>query len=275
MDKDAAERLRHREGAAPGPDRASTTSSTTGPSIWPGPTTSSHGKVLETRRSEDYLQSTLDRMERLPRGHVQGHGHDPRAAGPLHGRAPAPGSPGWPWPSPSEMNLPWEKIEGSGSPASSTTSARSRRPAEIMAKPGRLTKSEFQLVKDHPRVGYEIDQGHRLPLAGGPHHPPAPRAAGRLGLSRRARRRRHPARGPDPGRGRRRRSRLLAAALPPGPRPREGARGGPQGPGLPLRHPRRRRLRQGSSATGGSPSARTIRRPCTRTAPRDPVPSLT
>ena len=29
-------------------------------------------------------------------------------------------------------------------------------PSEILSKPGRLTQSEFSIIKSHPRVGYEI-----------------------------------------------------------------------------------------------------------------------
>ena len=29
-------------------------------------------------------------------------------------------------------------------------------PAEILSKPTRLSRTEFQLIKDHPRVGYDI-----------------------------------------------------------------------------------------------------------------------
>jgi putative nucleotidyltransferase with HDIG domain len=29
-------------------------------------------------------------------------------------------------------------------------------PAEILAKPGRITENEFALIKEHPRVGYDI-----------------------------------------------------------------------------------------------------------------------
>lgn len=37
-------------------------------------------------------------------------------------------------------------------------------PDEILLKPGRLTKSEFQRVKDHPRIGAELLQGSHMPV---------------------------------------------------------------------------------------------------------------
>jgi HD-GYP domain-containing protein (c-di-GMP phosphodiesterase class II) len=42
-------------------------------------------------------------------------------------------------------------------------------PAEILSKPGRLSPIEFTLIKDHPRVGYEIikDIDFLLPVAEG------------------------------------------------------------------------------------------------------------
>jgi putative nucleotidyltransferase with HDIG domain len=37
-------------------------------------------------------------------------------------------------------------------------------PAEILSKPGRLTETEFELVKTHPRVGYDIMKEAALPM---------------------------------------------------------------------------------------------------------------
>jgi len=114
-----------------------------------------HGKVLETRRSEDYLQSTLDRVESSLEGTFRAMamtlemrdpymaGHQNRVAG--LGVAIA-----------REMNLPWENIEGLRFAGIIHDIGKISAPVEIMAKPCRLTKSEFQLIKDHPRVGYEM-----------------------------------------------------------------------------------------------------------------------
>ncbi len=114
-----------------------------------------HGKVLETRRSEDYLQSTLDRLERSLEGTFRAMSmtlemRDPYMAGHQHRvscLAVAIAQ---------EMNLPWEKIEGLRFAGIIHDIGKISAPAEIMTKPCRLTKSEFQLVKEHPRVGYEM-----------------------------------------------------------------------------------------------------------------------
>ena len=55
-----------------------------------------------------------------------------------------------------EMNLSWEKVEGLRSPGIIHDIGKIAVPIEIMTKPSRLTKTEFQLVKDHPRIGYDI-----------------------------------------------------------------------------------------------------------------------
>jgi putative nucleotidyltransferase with HDIG domain len=114
-----------------------------------------HGKVLETRRSEDYLQSTLDRLERSLEGTFRAMSlalelRDPYMAGHqqrVSSLAVAIAQ---------EMNLPWEKIEGLRFAGIIHDVGKIAAPAEIMAKPTKLTKSEYQLVKDHPRVGYEM-----------------------------------------------------------------------------------------------------------------------
>jgi putative nucleotidyltransferase with HDIG domain len=114
-----------------------------------------HGKVLETRRSEDYLQSTLDRLEKSLEGTFRAMSmtlelRDPYMAGHQHrvaGLAVAIAQ---------EMNLAWDKIEGLRLAGIIHDIGKIAAPTEIMTKPGRLTKTEFQLIKDHPRVGYEM-----------------------------------------------------------------------------------------------------------------------
>lgn len=114
-----------------------------------------HGKVLETRRSEDYLQSTLDRLERSLEGTFRAMSltlelRDPYMAGHQHRVAKLAVAIA------QEMNLPWEKIEGIRLAGIIHDIGKIAAPAEIMAKPGRLSSTEFQLIKDHPRVGYEM-----------------------------------------------------------------------------------------------------------------------
>jgi len=114
-----------------------------------------HGKVLETRRSEDYLQNNLDRLDRAFEGAFKAMSltleiRDPYMAGHQHrvsSLAVAIAK---------EMNLPWEKIEGLRLAGIIHDIGKIAVPTEIMTKHGRLTNSEFKLVKDHPRIGYEL-----------------------------------------------------------------------------------------------------------------------
>jgi len=114
-----------------------------------------HGKVLETRRSEDYLQSHLDQQEKALEGTFKAMSitlemRDPYMAGHHHrvtSLAVAIAR---------EMNLSWEKVEGLRLAGIIHDIGKIAVPIEIMAKPSRLTKTEFQLLKDHPRIGYDI-----------------------------------------------------------------------------------------------------------------------
>lgn len=114
-----------------------------------------HGKVLETRRSEDFLQTTLDRLERSLEGTFKAMaktlelrdpymaGHQQRAAALAVAIA-------------QEMNLAWDAVEGLRFAGVIHDIGKVAAPVEVMAKPGRLTKTEYQLIKEHPRVGYEM-----------------------------------------------------------------------------------------------------------------------
>jgi len=114
-----------------------------------------HGKVLETRRAEDHLQSSLDRQEKALEGALKAMSltleiRDPYMAGHQHrvsSLAVAIAQ---------EMNLPWDKIEGLRLAGIIHDIGKIAVPTEIMTKLGGLTKTEFKLIKDHPRVGYEI-----------------------------------------------------------------------------------------------------------------------
>jgi putative nucleotidyltransferase with HDIG domain len=114
-----------------------------------------NGKVLETRRSEDYLQSTLDKLERSLEGTFRAMAmtlemRDPYMAGHQHrvsNLATAIAR---------ELTLPWDKVEGLRFAGIIHDIGKITAPAEIMTKPCRLTKTEFQLIKDHPRIGYEM-----------------------------------------------------------------------------------------------------------------------
>jgi putative nucleotidyltransferase with HDIG domain len=114
-----------------------------------------HGQVLETRRSEDFLQSSLDRLERSLEGTFRAmsmtlemrdpymSGHQQRVSSLAVSIA-------------QEMNLPWEKIEGLRFAGIIHDIGKIVAPSEITAKPGKLTAPEYQLIKEHPRAGFEL-----------------------------------------------------------------------------------------------------------------------
>ncbi len=113
------------------------------------------GRVIETRRAEDQLQTTLDRLEKALEGTIHAMsltiemrdlytaGHQRRVSS----LAVAIGE---------EMHLPLDKIEGVRMAGIIHDIGKIAMPAEILTKPTRLTKTEFQLIKDHPRIGYDI-----------------------------------------------------------------------------------------------------------------------
>jgi putative nucleotidyltransferase with HDIG domain len=114
-----------------------------------------HGQVLETRRSEDFLQSSLDRTEKSLEGSFRAlamtlelrdpymAGHQQRVANLAVAIA-------------QEMGLSWEKSESLRFAGIVHDIGKIAAPLEIMAKPGRLTKSEYQIIKDHPRTSYDM-----------------------------------------------------------------------------------------------------------------------
>ena len=62
-----------------------------------------------------------------------------------------------------EMGLAPETIEGAGMAGSIHDIGKLSVPAEILVKPGRLTEMEFSLIKEHPRMGYEMLKDVELP----------------------------------------------------------------------------------------------------------------
>ena len=68
-----------------------------------------------------------------------------------------------------EMGFPAERVEGMRVLGCLHDIGKIAIPAEILSKPGRLSPMEFRLIKDHPRVGYEIikDIDFPFPLAEG------------------------------------------------------------------------------------------------------------
>ncbi len=121
-----------------------------------------HGKVLETRRAEDQLQNTLERLEKALEGTVRAMsltiemrdlytaGHQRRVSDLAVAVA-------------QEMLLPWDQIEGIRLAGVIHDIGKIAMPAEILTKPTRLTRTEFQLIKDHPRIGYDILKSIEFP----------------------------------------------------------------------------------------------------------------
>lgn len=121
-----------------------------------------HGRVMETRRSEDQLQSTLERLEKALEGTVRAMsltiemrdlytaGHQRRVTSLAVAIA-------------QDLHLPQEKIEGLRLAGIIHDIGKIAMPAELLTKPTRLTKTEFQLLKDHPRIGYDILKNIQFP----------------------------------------------------------------------------------------------------------------
>jgi putative nucleotidyltransferase with HDIG domain len=121
-----------------------------------------HGRVLETRRAEDQLQTTLESLEKALEGTVRAMsltiemrdlytaGHQRRVSSLAVAIA-------------EEMHLPLDKIEGIRMSGIIHDIGKIAMPAEILTKPTRLTKTEFQLIKDHPRIGFDILKSIQFP----------------------------------------------------------------------------------------------------------------
>jgi HD-GYP domain-containing protein (c-di-GMP phosphodiesterase class II) len=61
------------------------------------------------------------------------------------------------------MGLPPEQIEGIRMAASIHDIGKIMVPAEILNKPGPLTEIQYEMIKMHPRAGYDILKGLKLP----------------------------------------------------------------------------------------------------------------
>jgi len=62
-----------------------------------------------------------------------------------------------------EMGMPKEQIEGILMAGLIHDLGKIAIPAEILAKPGPITETEFELIKSHPDVGYEILKNIEFP----------------------------------------------------------------------------------------------------------------
>jgi len=61
------------------------------------------------------------------------------------------------------MNFPTHRIEGMRIAALLHDIGKISIPVEILSKPGKLGRFEFELIQNHPRIGYEILQGIDFP----------------------------------------------------------------------------------------------------------------
>jgi len=62
-----------------------------------------------------------------------------------------------------EMGLPEQRVEGVHFGALIHDLGKIQVPAEILSKPTKLTKLEFELIKTHPQAGYDIVKGIEFP----------------------------------------------------------------------------------------------------------------
>ncbi len=114
-----------------------------------------HGKMLETRRVEGQLQTNLGRMERALEGisramsqtveirDLYAAGHHRRVSNLAVAIA-------------KEMHLPSDKVEGLRLAGIIHDIGKIAVPLEILTKPARLSQTETQIIRDHPKTGFEI-----------------------------------------------------------------------------------------------------------------------
>ncbi len=62
-----------------------------------------------------------------------------------------------------ELGLPEDRIEGMRLGATIHDIGKIYVPAEILNRPGRLTPAEFEIIKSHPQIGYEIVKDVKFP----------------------------------------------------------------------------------------------------------------
>lgn len=118
--------------------------------------------ITERKRNEDEIQRYVTRLEQAVRGTIGvisaiGEARDPYTHG--HERrvgeiAAAIGA---------EMGLDANRVEGIRIAGCMHDVGKIAVPAEILSKPGKLTKPEYELVKSHAERGYEILKGFEFP----------------------------------------------------------------------------------------------------------------
>ena len=122
----------------------------------------------ERQRAEAEVQHSLEKLKKALDGTVLAVANtvemrDPYTAGHQRQVAQLAGAIA------QEMGFPAERVEGMRVLGCLHDIGKIAIPAEILSKPGRISPMEFTLIKDHPRVGYEIikDIDFPFPLAEG------------------------------------------------------------------------------------------------------------
>lgn len=111
--------------------------------------------ITDRKRAEEEIQSTISKLRKAMNGIIQAmtltiEARDPYTAGHQRkvsnlARAIA-----------SELKLPQEKIDGIRMAGLIHDIGKINIPAQILTKPGTLTDIEFDFIKSHPKIGYDI-----------------------------------------------------------------------------------------------------------------------
>jgi len=111
--------------------------------------------ITDRKRAEEEIHSTISKLRKAMNGIIQAmtltiEARDPYTAGHQRkvsnlARAIA-----------TELNLPSEKIDGIRMAGLIHDIGKINIPAQILTKPGKLTDLEFDFIKSHPKIGYDI-----------------------------------------------------------------------------------------------------------------------
>jgi PAS domain S-box-containing protein/putative nucleotidyltransferase with HDIG domain len=120
--------------------------------------------ITDRKQAEEELRQTLERLRQAVGATIQVlvsavEARDPYTAGHQSRSAALAGAIA------AEMGLSQEKIEGIRIAGSIHDIGKLSIPAEILSKPTKLSKSEFSLIKEHARHGYEILKEVKSPWA--------------------------------------------------------------------------------------------------------------
>ena len=119
-------------------------------------------EIIERKKVENELQDTLKELRQALRGATQAMAltvetRDPYTAG--HQRRVADLARA----TAKEMGFPRDKITGIRMAGALHDIGKIAIPSEILSKPGRLNGTEFELIKNHPKVGYDILKSIKFP----------------------------------------------------------------------------------------------------------------